>query len=233
MTQPIDPVKPELCPSPLAPEVSSGPIAPPPTTKPPHQPHFRPSFWRWFVLGIVRLTYRQWTRIAARIFPEGSRQARLMERIGIPLPDRMDLSWVDPTLAVGGRVRPADIPKLKRVGVTRVVDVRSEHRDDEEALNQYGIELLYLPTPDTYPLSLDDLRSGAEWINEQRAHGERVLVHCEHGVGRSVLLVAAALVLEGCSAREAFEQIEDFRWQAAPNRRQVARLVEFEHSRAK
>lgn len=192
-----------------------------------HQP-----FIRWFGLGAIRLAYRQWTRVAANVFPEGSRRADAMERLGIPLPDRLDYTWIDPTLAVGGRVRYEDIPRLKAAKITRVVDVRSEHRDDEAVLQQHGLELLYLPTPDTYPLSLEDLRKGAIWINAQRQAGQRVLVHCEHGVGRSVLLAAAALVCEGHSANEAFEIIEDKRWQAAPNRRQVQRLSEFERAGA-
>ncbi len=150
-----------------------------------------------------------------------------MERIGIPMPDRLDLSWITPDLAVGGRVREGDIPKLQQAGITRVVDVRQEHRDDEAALNAHHIKLLYLPTPDTYPLSLEDLRRGAQWINEQRREHQRVLVHCEHGVGRSVLLAAAALVCEGYTPHEAFELIGKKRWQASPNRRQVARLTEF------
>lgn len=193
---------------------------------------YHQSFIRWFGLGTIRLGYRYWTRVAAHIFPEGSHRAELMERIGIPLPDRMDLTWINPTLAVGGRVRYEDIPKLKVAGVTRVVDVRSEYRDDEAALRQSGIELLYLPTPDTYPLSLEDLRTGAIWINAQRNAGQRVLVHCEHGVGRSVLLAAAALVCEGNSAHDAFEIIGRKRWQAAPNHRQILRLSDFEKADA-
>jgi protein tyrosine phosphatase (PTP) superfamily phosphohydrolase (DUF442 family) len=224
----------EAPPEHLPPEQNSGPVAPPPPPEAAPKPTkvYRQPFWRWFGYGIVRLTYRRWTRIAAKLFPEGSPQAHLMERLGIPLPDRLDLSWITPDLAVGGRVRTGDIVKLQRVGVTRVVDVRLEHRDDEAALHAHGIELLYLPTPDTYPLSLADLRRGAAWINAQRDAKQRVLVHCEHGVGRSVLLVAAALVCEGYSAHAAFELIEDKRWQASPNHRQVARLNEFERAGA-
>ncbi len=208
---------------------SSGPVAPPPPPEPPPDLRvYRQSFWRVYVVGGIRILYRQWTRVAARLFPEGSRRAAICEQLGIPLPDRLDLSWIDPTLAVGGRIRPHDIPKLQRVGVTAVVDVRAEHRDDEAGLRQHGITLLYLPTPDTYPLSLDDLRTGAKWINEQRKAGGRVLVHCEHGVGRSVLLAAAALVCEGQSAHDAFSLIEAKRWQASPNRRQIVRLNDFE-----
>ena len=157
----------------------------------------RKGFLRWLLTGMIRVTYRQWTRLAVRLFPEDSRRAEFATRIGIQLPDRLNMSWITPHLAVGGRVLPGDIPRLARTGITRVVDTRSEKKDDVEALGREGIELLYLPTPDTFPLSVEQLRQGARWINEQIAQGERVLVHCEHGVGRSVLLTASALVAGG------------------------------------
>jgi protein tyrosine phosphatase (PTP) superfamily phosphohydrolase (DUF442 family) len=172
--------------------------------------------------------YRWWTRLAVALFPEDSGRAQWATQIGLPLPDRLNMSWVTPQLAVGGRVRPADIGRLARSGVTRVVDTRAEHKDDEAALAAEGIQLLYLPTPDTRPLSLEDLRRGAEWINQQMAAGERVLIHCEHGVGRSVLLTAAALVAGGMSAHDAVALVQRRRWQAAPNHRQIVRLQAFE-----
>ncbi len=183
---------------------------------------------RWITAGVPRLGYRWWTRVAARLFPEDSRQAQWADSVGIPLPDRLNMSWITPYLAVGGRVLPEDIHRLAASGVTRVVDTRSEHKDDEAALAAAGIELLYLPTPDTYPLSLEELETGSRWINQQIVQGQRVLVHCEHGVGRSVLLTAAALVARGMSADAAMALIMRKRWQAAPNHRQMKRLQEFE-----
>jgi protein tyrosine phosphatase (PTP) superfamily phosphohydrolase (DUF442 family) len=188
----------------------------------------RASMVRWAATGALRLLYRFWTRVAAHLFPEDSTQEELAARMGVPLPDRLNLSWVTGNLAVGGRPRPEDIGRLAAAGITRVVDTRSEHKDDEAALNARGIELLYLPTPDTYPLSINDLRRGADWVNTQIASGHKVLIHCEHGVGRSVLLTAAALVADGMSAHDAVNLIQRRRWQAAPNNRQIVRLQEFE-----
>jgi protein tyrosine phosphatase (PTP) superfamily phosphohydrolase (DUF442 family) len=188
----------------------------------------RRGFARWALTGGLRILYRWWTRVAVVLFPEDSGRARWATQVGIPLPDRLNMSWVTPQLAVGGRVRLEDIGRLARSGVTRVVDTRSEYKDDEAALAEEGIQLLYLPTPDTKPLSLEDLRRGADWVNEQLGSGERVLIHCEHGVGRSVLLTAAALVAGGMSAHEAVALVQRRRWQAAPNHRQIVRLQAFE-----
>jgi protein-tyrosine phosphatase len=180
------------------------------------------------MMAPVRLLYRFWTRIAAHLFPEDTRRARLAERAGVALPDRLDMSWVTTSLAVGGRVRNEDIARLAQAGITRVVDTRAEYRDDEAALKREQIQLLYLPTPDTHPLTLEQLKAGAEWILRQIQNGQKVLIHCEHGVGRSVLLTCAVLVGDGYTAEAALRLVEAKRWQASPNHSQIKRLHEFE-----
>jgi protein tyrosine phosphatase (PTP) superfamily phosphohydrolase (DUF442 family) len=213
--------------------MSSDPsISPPPLDVPEtldverRQVHF--STPRWFFTGLVRISYRLWTRVAARLFPENSWSEGLAQSLHIPLPDKLNMSWVTRELAVGGRVHTQDIPALARSGVTYVVDTRSEYSDDAQALAREHIELLHLPAPDTYPLSVEQLGEGAAWVHKRIEQGGRVLIHCEHGVGRSVLLTCAVLVYGGMSSHDALALVEEKRWQAAPNHRQVARLREFE-----
>ena len=197
-----------------------------PTTEP--TAHIQFSTTRWATSGVKRVLYRFWTRIAVRLFPENSKSEQLARLLRIPLPDKLNMSWVNDHLAVGGRVRPEDIHTLGLSGVTHVIDTRSEYHDDEEALAQENIQLLYLPTPDTYPLTVEQLTEGAKWANEYMKNDGRVLIHCEHGVGRSVLLTCATLMYGGMSAHDALALVQQKRWQAAPNERQVARLKEFE-----
>lgn len=215
---------PSITPPPAAPELAE-PSAPPALSG---KSLRRRGAVRWALMGGVRLLYRMWTRIAVRLFPEDSRRARFATRIGIPLPDRLNMSWVTEQIAVGGRVRPQDIQRLAQAGVSAVVDTRSEHQDDPQQMGAEGIALLLLPTQDTYPLTIAQLQKGAAWVNEQLAEGRRTLIHCEHGVGRSVLLTAAVLVTRGMSADDAMVLIQQRRWQAAPNHRQTKRLQEFE-----
>jgi len=183
---------------------------------------------RWASTGILRALYRRWTRIAARLFPEDSKGEHVAEALHIPLPDKLNMSWVNEHLAVGGRVRSEDIKALGLIGVKHVVDTRAEYCDDREALARENIELLYLPTPDTYPLSIEQLMQGAIWVNERLNKGECVLIHCEHGVGRSVLLTCAVLVARGMYASAALDLVKRKRWQAYPNSQQFKRLREFE-----
>lgn len=194
----------------------------------PEQKQISFSTTRWAATGLTRLLYRFWTRIAAKLFPENSQSEHIARALHIPLPDKLNMSWVNNNLAVGGRVRSEDIHALGLSGITHVIDTRSEYHDDEEALTKEHIALLYLPTPDTYPLTVEQLAEGAKWANEHIREGGRVLIHCEHGVGRSVLLTCATLVQDGMSARDALALVQQKRWQAAPNQRQVARLKDFE-----
>lgn len=216
--------------------MSSDPtITPPPANAPEEpspvktiQPRVQFSGARWFFTGIVRVLYRRWTRIAAHLFPEESRAERVALSLNIPLPDRLNMSWITKNLAVGGRIRPEDIAAVARTGITHVVDTRSEHRDDIQAMAKEHIELLHLPTRDTQPLSVEQMMDGAQWVSERMKQGGRVLIHCEHGVGRSALLACAVLVYDGMNARDALLLVQQRRWQAAPNHRQIERLREFE-----
>jgi protein tyrosine phosphatase (PTP) superfamily phosphohydrolase (DUF442 family) len=209
-----------------SPDSAPAPAPPIPTATIAPRLHF--SFTRWASTGVVRLLYRFWTRVAAHLFPEDSPGERVAQALHIPLPDRLNLSWVNSHLAVGGRIRPEDIRALARVGVTHVIDTRAEHCDDAQALAREQIDLLYLPTPDTKPLSVEQLMQGSAWAQECIQKGGRVLVHCEHGVGRSVLLTCAVLVYDGMHAYDALQLVQYKRWQAAPNHRQISRLKEFE-----
>src|SRR5581483_11187851 len=97
--------------------MSSDPtITPPPSdaaqTVPVERPRLRFSGARWFFTGLIRVSYRAWTRVAAHLFPEDSRSERIARALHIPLPDQLNMSWVTETLAVGGRIRPVDIPAL-------------------------------------------------------------------------------------------------------------------------
>jgi protein-tyrosine phosphatase len=209
------------------PEVTPPPAGTPETV-PVESPQIHFSGAHWFFTGIVRLSYRGWTHVAAFLFPENSNAERIAQALHIPLPDKLNLSWITTHLAVGGRIHPEDIKALAEEGITHVVDTRSEYRDDAEALAKEHIELLYLPTDDMRPMTIEQMMQGAQWTNEHMEQGGRVLIHCEHGVGRSVQLTCAVLIYDGMPAYDALHLVQQKRWQAAPNHRQVRRLREFE-----
>ena len=173
--------------------------------------------------GVVRwysLLGRLWLRGVARVLEYSTRIHRRT----------LNLTRITDQLVVGGSVPPRAYGRLKAMGVTAVIDLREEAKDDEEALRRLGIELLYLPATDRFAASQDQLRQGVEWAVKRIEAGGQVYAHCKHGVGRGPLMGLAILVARGETSSSALRLMRAKRWQAAPNDRQLAALLEFEQT---
>src|SRR5713226_8656239 len=150
----------------------------------------------------------------ARLIEEALRFMRKgFARVAEFAPTRLNFSWITDDLAIGGAFHGRDIPKLKALGITAVVDCREEARDSEEGLAAHGIKLLHLPAPDAHEIDQSSIDQGVEWVTEQLADGAKVYVHSLHGVGRGPLLGCCVLIAEGRSASEALQLIKTRRWQ--------------------
>jgi hypothetical protein len=141
---------------------------------------------------------------------------------------RLDLDWVTPQLAVGGRF-PADAAEhlALALGVRHVVDLRIEDCDDEHALRRHGIELLHLPTHDACAVSMRALDDGVTWVTEKLGRGLRVLIHCEHGIGRSALLAVCVLVAGGDEPLQALARAKGARARVSPSPAQLEAFREW------
>ncbi|WP_224240058.1 protein-tyrosine phosphatase family protein [Hyalangium gracile] len=134
----------------------------------------------------------------------------------------LNLDWVTPQVAVGGRfpIEAAEHLAL-RLGIRHVVDVRVEACDDEHVLREHGITLLHLPTLDLRAISLPMLRDGVRWVTQHLERGHKVYIHCEHGVGRSAMLALCVLVAQGDSPLEALRRAKRARRQVSPSPEQL------------
>ncbi len=112
-------------------------------------------------------------------------------------------------------------------GISRVVDVRVEACDDEAVLRVHGIRLLHLPTQDTRAISQRRLRDGVAFVSEGLDRGERVLVHCQYGIGRSALLALCTLVARGTAPLAALEAVKRARPVISPSPEQLEALGVF------
>jgi protein tyrosine phosphatase (PTP) superfamily phosphohydrolase (DUF442 family) len=150
----------------------------------------------------------------------------LLDSFFLELADRPqpDVTWITEDLAVGGRILDDEWAWLQQAGVGAVVDCRAEWRDPEEVLVGLGMLFLHLPTRDAGDFDDDAVDLGAAWIDARRREGRRVLVHCQAGKGRSVLLGAAALGLRGLHPDEAVAMIRSRRPIITPTPGQIARL---------
>lgn len=130
----------------------------------------------------------------------------------------LNFDWITPELAVGGSFPAAAIERLAREhSVGAVVDARAEAVDDEALMRRHGISFLHLPTDDNFAIAHRDLIAGVGWVSRQLDAGRRVLIHCEHGIGRSALLALCVLVARGEEPLAALERAKTARAKLSPS----------------
>ena len=133
----------------------------------------------------------------------------------------MDFQWITPTLSLGGRLPPGGEARLvAEYGIAAVVDLREEASDDAEALERAGVAFLHLPTPDHHCPAVAELERGVAFVRERQAQGARVLIHCEHGIGRSAVLALCVLVDAGAAPLDALRLAKDARERVSPSQAQ-------------
>jgi predicted protein tyrosine phosphatase len=138
----------------------------------------------------------------------------------------LDLDFVSPDLAVGAAFHRDAAARLAREhGIRRVVDVRAEDCDDARALRVHGIALLHLPTRDCCAVSQVMLREAVAFLEERP--GERALVHCQYGIGRSALVALCALVTRGHAPLDALRAAKDARPVVSPSPEQLEAFAAF------
>jgi len=129
--------------------------------------------------------------------------------------------WLTEHLALGGCFPMDRATHLaERHGISAVVDLRQEACDDEEQLRAAGIDLLHLPTPDLEPASHEHLERGVKFVRERLKRGNKVLIHCQHGIGRSALLALCVLVDDGWEPLDALGHAKNRRWVVSPSQSQ-------------
>lgn len=131
---------------------------------------------------------------------------------------RPNLSWITDHLAIGGSFpagRAADLARGH--GVRAVVDLRTEACDDAEEIGRHGMAFLHLPTEDHCAVGPAMLDEGVAFANRHLDRGERILVHCEHGIGRSATLGIAVLVSRGYAPLDALERAKTRRALVSPS----------------
>jgi protein-tyrosine phosphatase len=129
-----------------------------------------------------------------------------------------NLSWVTPLLALGGSFpasRALDVVRLWTIKA--VVDLRAEACDDEQVLCSHGLAFLHLPTDDLCAVSQSMLDEGVAFTMGYLNAGERVLIHCEHGIGRSATLALCVLVGQGYAPLDALELAKSRRPLVSPS----------------
>jgi hypothetical protein len=129
-----------------------------------------------------------------------------------------DIDWLTEHIAVGGCFPMDRAAHLAQAhGIKAVIDLRGEYCDDHMVLSSAGLEFLHLPTRDLHPASVEDLERGVAFARAHIDQGHRVLIHCQHGIGRSALLALCVLVDLGFEPIAAIAHAKDCRERVSPS----------------
>lgn len=133
----------------------------------------------------------------------------------------LNFDWITPHLGVGGSFPEQAIEALARDhAIAAVIDARAEAVDDERLMARHGIAFLHLPTDDMFAIADTDLDRGVGFASGYLDQGKRVLVHCQHGIGRSALLALCILVARGQAPLDALQQAKTARAKISPSQHQ-------------
>jgi len=183
-----------------------------------------------YVLLEKKLLPRSWWRaLSAFYFPIMS-IPNLLVRLASGQPY---FSEIDSHLLLGAvpMVLAGHVATLHQDGVRAVVNLQAENRGPLEAYAALKppIEQLWLPVIDHTEPSVDQLEQAVAFIRRHQGRGERVLVHCKGGHGRSAAVAAAWLVSDwggGLTLEDAQQHLSSVRNVRAKLYRQTD-LVEF------
>ena len=142
---------------------------------------------------------------------------------GLP---QLERSQITPNLYVGGQYATYGLTKLKKLGVTGIVSMRQ--RPIQELPSIQFFNTLHLPTPDLHAPTLEQLKQGVSFIENEIEDGGKVYIHCHLGEGRGPTLAIAFLMSTGMLFDEALNSVKQVRPFIRPTKVQIERLHEFE-----
>ncbi|HET8524797.1 MAG TPA: dual specificity protein phosphatase family protein [Thermomicrobiales bacterium] len=118
-----------------------------------------------------------------------------------------------------------DLASLRAQGIGALLTLTEEGLPDQ-ALERHELIGLHIPIVDLQPPTPDEFRLALAFIDEQRAQGQRVAVHCLMGQGRAGSVLAAYLIRGGMTADDALAELRSApaRSKMRPRRKRWRRL---------
>jgi protein-tyrosine phosphatase len=119
------------------------------------------------------------------------------------------LRWITQDLAVGYSPKSyEDLDFIREQGVGAIVNLCAECYDLNEIEKDAGFEVYYLPISDESAPDVEDMQKALLWLDDAINQGQKVLVHCRFGIGRTGTFVIAYLLKNGFSLDDALEKVE-------------------------
>ena len=168
------------------------------------------SFLLGYLLLEKKLLPRSWWPNASRFYFYPMMVPSLLVRLAS---GQSYFSDVDEGVLLGATpmVIAGHVTALHRAGVRAVVNMQAEYGGpvDAYAALHPPIVQLWIPVVDHTEPSIEQLEAAVKFIAKHRARGERVLVHCKGGHGRSAAVVMAWMIYseqDGSMTPEAAQQ---------------------------
>ena len=131
---------------------------------------------------------------------------------------RPNLDWVTPDLAIGGSFPEGAAARLAAEhGIGAVIDVRAEACDPAAELAAAGLRFLRLPTEDHAAVDQAMLDEGVAFARGAAAEGRKLLIHCEHGIGRSATVALCVMADRGFDPLDALARAKAVRALVSPS----------------
>lgn len=118
----------------------------------------------------------------------------------------VDIIWITDTLAISPAFTTDELPDLKKMGIGVIVDIRSEDKDDADAMRQLGIDFFHVPVDDMCAPTQVQLESIMQFIRPWEpspGNRQKILIHCQYGYGRSPLVALSVLIERGMNKDQA------------------------------
>ena len=133
----------------------------------------------------------------------------------------------------GGMWLHDDVRQLKNEGIDILVSLLSypetrelELEEEKAVCSSVGISFVNFPIPDRQvPPSRLSFLTFAQLLHKRASEGLRIGVHCRACIGRSSVLLATVMRLEGFTAKEAFNRISEARGLPVPDTAEQAKWV--------
>lgn len=123
---------------------------------------------------------------------------------------------------IAGEYLDDEISGLARLGLTGIVSLLEPHEADEVGLTQEGdLAVAHGLTFDAFPIRDRGLRDGISdfvaRLTRRIQSGERLVVHCRAGIGRTGVIACAVLITAGYSPHDAIELVSEARGVRIPD----------------
>ena len=127
----------------------------------------------------------------------------------------MKIDWIEPGLIAAGGIPLGvkDLQSLREQGIRAIVTltehpITAQREITAQVLDEMGLTCLHVPIVDQFPPDALAVWKTRQFINQMKAEGKPVLLHCHAGIGRTGTMLHAYYLAEGLSLEDAKAKVK-------------------------